>query len=283
LFGVPRPRRHLDPLEPHERAALRRLRLLLQLEPSFLFQPARIVALPRIRAAVELEIHPATLSTVAIVRDRDDSAWVPARRSSQATDSASRVRGSSRSAPGHFEKDPQSATRRFAAGDLRHVGVGRRKPERVHRDLELVIELPRVGRLDRVLHALVLGRDFASAPKALPSFSLSSSNRFRSARVGARQLDVAEHVFRGVEPRVLGQEPRACLRRETPAREVLLDARYDLQWTCPRRSPSTPIFAPGRNEVDALQDLALRRDDLPQVDHRVDVLVCHRAGESTGF
>ena len=45
----------------------------------------------------------------------------------------------------------------LAAGERRHVAVAVRQPQRVHRVVELVVELPRVGAVDRVLHLRLLG------------------------------------------------------------------------------------------------------------------------------
>ena len=44
----------------------------------------------------------------------------------------------------------------LAAGELVDVGVGRRQPKRVHGDLQRAIEIPAVGRLDRVLELALL-------------------------------------------------------------------------------------------------------------------------------
>src|SRR4026209_3012647 len=117
-------------------------------------------------------IQPATLS-------RKYRWWVIAttvpgyslrKRSSQATDSASRwlVGSSSSRRSGCRRRSRQRATRAFppperaetraggvaallAARERRDVGVGRRQPERVHRDLERAVELPGVARVDAVL------------------------------------------------------------------------------------------------------------------------------------
>ena len=51
------------------------------------------------------------------------------------------------------QRDPPA----LAAGQLRDVGVGRREPQRVHRDLELTIEVPTVDRVDLVLELGLFG------------------------------------------------------------------------------------------------------------------------------
>ena len=103
-------------------------------------------------------------------------------------------------------------------------------------------------------------------------------------RAGRRdgQLDVAEHVAGRIEPRVLREEadPRAFGGKRL-AGEVLLDAGHDLQQRGLARAvqaEDADLGARQEGEVDPLQDLALRRDDLPQVDHGEDVLVRHGSG-----
>ena len=56
--------------------------------------------------------------------------------------------------------------------------------------------------------------------------------------------------------------------------------RRSVDLPAPFESEDADLGARQERELDALQNLPLRRDDLPQIDHRVDVLVCHRAGES---
>ena len=175
----------------------------------------------------------------------------------------------------------------FAARDLRDVRVRRRQAQGVHRDLELPVELPGVRGLDRVLDALVLGHDLLALGlrELLGQLLVELLEALeQAARLRDAFLDVAEDVLRRVEPRVLGEEPDArALGRERLAGEVLLDARHDLQQ---RRlagavqAEDADLGSGKERQIDALENLALRRHDLPQIDHRVDVLVRHRAGES---
>ena len=174
----------------------------------------------------------------------------------------------------------------LAARDLRHVGVGRRQAQRVHRDLELAVELPRVGRLDRVLDALVLGHDLLALGlrELLGELLVELLEALEQA---ARLRDALPRRCRG-RPwscRAAGPAGRKPTRvpsagNASPAKSFSTPAMIFSSVDLPAPfKPRTPIFAPGQErEVDALQDLALRRDDLPQVDHRVDVLVCHRSG-----
>ena len=294
-LGVPRAGRHLDPLElALERAALGGLRLLLELEPAFLLlQPARVVALPGdARAAVELQ-DPAgdVVEEVAVVRDRHDGA---------------RVLGQVPLEPGHrlgvevvgglveeqqvgpLEEDlAERDAALLAAGDLRDVGVGRRQPQRVHRDLELPVELPGVGGLDRVLDPLVLGHELVALGlrELLGQLLVELLEALEQrAGLGDALLHVAEDVLGRVEPRVLRQEadrvPSAG--NASPAKSFSTPAMIfrSVDLPAPFKPEDADLGARQEREIDALQNLALRRDDLPQIDHRVDVLVCHRAGES---
>ena len=87
----------------------------------------------------------------------------------------------------------------LAARERRDVGVGRRQPQRVHRVLELRIEIPGAGGVDRVLHARLflehlvhlLGRQLLAELRV----DLVEARQQRADRRDAF-LDVAEHVLR---------------------------------------------------------------------------------------
>ena len=291
---VPRARRHLDPLElALQRAALRALGLLLELEPALLLlEPARVVALPRdARAAVELE-DPAgdVVEEVAVVSDGDDGAGilgeVPLEPGDRLGVEVVRRLVEEQEVRLLEEDLAERDAPLLAARDLRDVRVRRREAERVHRDLELTVELPRVGRLDRVLHALVLRHDLLALRlgELLGELLVELLEALeQAARLRDGLLDVAEDVLRRVEPGVLREEADArAVGREGVAGEVLLDSRHDAeQGRLPGsvQAEDADLRAGQEREVDALQDLALRRDDLPQIDHRVDVLVRHKGRE----
>ena len=173
----------------------------------------------------------------------------------------------------------------LAARDLRHVRVGGRQSQCVHRDLELAVELPRVRRLDRVLHALVLGQETLAVGlrevRRELLVQLVETGEQRPRR-GDGFLDVAENGLRRVEPRVLRQEtdPRS-LRRISLSGEVLFEPRHDAQESGLAgavRAEDADLGAGKKREPDSAEDLPLRRNDLPQVDHREDVLVGHGSG-----
>ena len=101
----------------------------------------------------------------------------------------------------------------LAARELRDVRVRRRQPQRVHRVLELRVEIPGAGGLDRVLHLGLLLEDLVHL------LGRQLLAELRVDLVEARQqrahwrdalLDVAEHGLRRVERRLLRQISRPC-------------------------------------------------------------------------
>ena len=95
----------------------------------------------------------------------------------------------------------------LAAGELGHVGVARRQPQRVHRGLEHRVEVPGVGGVDPVLQARelvgrflgVVGRELVEAVEQV-------------AQLAHAVLDVAAHVLGLVELRLLLEHPDAWRR-----------------------------------------------------------------------
>ena len=143
----------------------------------------------------------------------------------------------------------------LAAGDLRDVGVGRRKPQRVHRDLELPVELPRVGRLDRVLDALVLGHELVALGlgEVLGHLLVQLVEALQErASFATAFLDVAEDVLRSC--RAAGPAAGSPTRvpsagNASPAKSFSTPAMIFKSVDLPAPfKPRTPILAPGRNE-----------------------------------
>ena len=163
-LGLTRAGRGAHPLELLlELALARALLLLLDREPrALLLEPAGVVALERVTApAIELE-NPLgdVVQEVAIVRDRDDRARVLVQEVLEPRHAeASRwlVGSSSRSMSGALEQHAaQRDAALLAAGEVLDLGVGRRKRQRVHRDLDVVVEVPGVGGVDLVLERALL-------------------------------------------------------------------------------------------------------------------------------
>ena len=140
------------------------LGLLLEREPLLLLiEPRRVVALPRdAGAAIELEDPPGhVVEEVAVVRDRDDGAREVVQEVLEPGDrlgvevvgrlvEQQQIRGAQQQ-PAEGDAAPLTARQR---GDVR---VARRAAQRVHRHLDLRVELPGADLVDAVLHAPLLG------------------------------------------------------------------------------------------------------------------------------
>src|SRR3954466_94528 len=166
-------------------------------------------------------IQPATLSRKyrSCVTATTVPWWSARKRSSQKTDSASRwFVGSSRSSRSGAESSSrQSATRRgppparvgppAAGGGGR--GRGGRRGERVHRVLDVRVEAPRVGGVDLRLQA----RELVGRVVGVVGGELVEAVEQR-ARAGDAVLDVAAHVLRLVEVRLLLEQAHLRVGRE---------------------------------------------------------------------
>jgi hypothetical protein len=172
--------------------------------------------------------------------------------SSHATLSASRwlVGSSSRSMSGSSSSTLHSATRRRSPPEsfVTSASPGR-QAQRVHRHLDLVVEVPQVVRVDVLLHARLLVHELLEVGVGLRE---RGADRVEAVELRAllleRLLDVAAHVLGRVELRLLRQVADArALVRPRLALEVLVDAGHDAQERRLARAvgPSTPILAPG--------------------------------------
>ena len=111
----------------------------------------------------------------------------------------------------------------LAARERRDVGVRRRQPQRVHRELEPRIEVPAVGGLDVILNLALLledllhlvRRQFLAELRVDLVVAVQERANLRDAF-----LDVPEHRLGRIEPRLLVQEADAdALGRERLADE----------------------------------------------------------------
>ena len=192
-----------------ERALALRFLLLFEREALLLLlEPRRSSCLPtECRAAIELE-DPAgdVVEEVAVVRDRDDRARVLLQEVLEPGDRLGVEvvrRLVEEQQVGRLQQQPaQRDAAALAAGQRRHVGVGRRQAQRVHRVLELRVEVPGAGGLDRVLHARLLGEELVHLLGrhllAELRVDLVEARQQRARRRDAL-LDVAEHGLRRVE------------------------------------------------------------------------------------
>ena len=209
-------------------------------------------------------------------------------RSSHHTLSASRwlVGSSSSSISGCSSSTRQSATRRRSPPEsLRDVGVARRQTQRVHRHVDLVIELPETERVDALLQVpllleepvhLVVVHRLGEAGADL----LELGEQRALLRHGA--LDVAADVLGGVELRLLREEADAGAgKRARIAEKIVILSRHDAEERgLPRAvgAQHADLGAGVEGEVNAFQDLAGGGHDLPEVAHGEDVFAGHRAG-----
>ncbi len=252
---------------------LRQARLLL-------LEPARVVALvgdPL--AAVELE-DPAgdVVEEVTVVRDRDDRALVLGQVLLEPRDRLGVEVVGRLVQQQQVGRAQQQATQRdapaLAAGELAHVGVGRRQAQRVHRMFELRVEVPRVGRFDlRLQRAELLGDVLGVVRRQLVE---AVEQRLR---LGDAVLDVARDVLALVELWLLLEHADARARCELRLAAVLLvDARHDPQQ---RRLASAVVAehadlrAGKERERDVVEHRLVGRVQLRQPVHREDVLRGH--------
>ena len=168
----------------------------------------------------------------------------------------------------------------LTAGQPGHVRVGGRQPEGVHRDLELPLQLPRAPGVDLVLEAGLLVDQFLHLV-VVGDGSESGVHLFEAAQQVAGVLDPLLHVATNVqllvELRLLGEvaDP-GPLGGPCLPEEIRVDPGHDAeQRALPRAVGSDHADLRPREErqIDPLQDLPLRRDDLPEILHVVDELL----------
>ena len=96
----------------------------------------------------------------------------------------------------------------LAARQPGDVGIGRRQPERVHREIETRVEVPRVGGVDAILQTRLLlerlvhllGRQILAELRVDGVVLVEDG-----LDLGDALFDVAAHILRGIELRLLGQ------------------------------------------------------------------------------
>ncbi len=108
---------------------------------------------------------------------------------------------------GLLEQQPaQRHAAALAAREVAHLGVAGRQAQRVHRLLERAIELPRAGRVDAILELRLLFEQRRHLV-VLERLGELRGDRLEAgeqrARLGHALFDVAEHVLRRVELRLL--------------------------------------------------------------------------------
>ena len=169
-------------------------------------EEARVIAFMRnAAAAIELE-NPARhiVEEVAIMGDEHDGALELAQRVFEpghgfGVEMVGRF--VEQQNVGRFEQEPaERHAALLAAGELRHIGIGLGATQRIHRHLDLGIEIPKALRLDLVLQPRHFVGGFVGVIRR--DLVVAVEQRFlgRHAR-----HDIAQHIERGIELRLLRQ------------------------------------------------------------------------------
>ena len=283
-------RRHPDPLELlRERLLAGGGLLLLELEPRpLLLEPRRIVALEGDAAAmIDLE-DPLrdVVEEVPVVGHRHDGALVFGEVSLEPVDTLriEVIRGLvEQQEIGLLQQEPAEGNAPpLPAGEVGDGPVARRQVHRVHRDLHLPVEIPRVFRLDLVLHGRLLGEQLLHLRfverLAEPGVDLLEAGQDR-LRAGDRLHDVLEHGLVGIQFRLLREIPRGiAVGQPRLTFELTIEPRHDLHERALARpvAAEQPDLGPGiEGEIDVLEELALA-ELLGQVRNLKDERGSHR-------
>ena len=251
----------------------------LLLQPLLLLlQPGRVVALVRnTAAAVELE-DPAgdIVEEVAVMGNDQDRARIGPQMAFQPVHRLGIEMVGRLVEQQHLGLRQQQLAQRdaalFAARQLRHVGVVGWAAQRVHRLVDLAVEIPQALGLDLVLqlHHLVGG------VVRVVHGEIVVARQDRLLRRHA-QHDVLAHAQLLVELRLLRQVADArTLGDEAVADELLVDPRHDAQQGRLARAVDAEHADLGRRverQVDVVEDLLAARIGLGETLHVIDVLV----------
>ena len=280
---LPRARRGRDPLLlARERALARFFLAALLREPLLLLrEPGRVVALVgNAAAAIELE-DPAgdVVEEVAIVGDDQDGAGIIAQMAFEPLDGLGVEmvgRLVEQQQLGLLEQQPaERDAAALAARELLHVAVVRRTAQRVHRLVDLGVEIPQPLGLDLVLE---LGHLVGGLVRVVHG-ELVVAVEDRLLRRHAVH-DVLAHALGRIELRLLRQVADArALGDPALAGELLVDPGHDAK----QRRLAGAVDAEHADlgvgierQVDVLQDLAVARIGLGQALHVIDELTGHR-------
>jgi hypothetical protein len=219
-FRLPRPRRHADPFQlALERPLPPGFRFFLELQPLLLLlQPRRVIPFPgNPSAAIQFE-NPSgdVVEEVPIVCHGDDRAGVVLQEPLEPCHRFGvEVVGWFVEQQQIRRLQEQPAQRHAAALATRQgcdLGIGRRQPERVHREFEARVEVPRVGGFDFVLNLRLLLQHFLHVGRrqvfAQPGIDVVVTRQQRLDRCHPF-LDVPQDGLARVQPRLLMQKPDA--------------------------------------------------------------------------
>ena len=286
-LGLAGARRHADPVQlTLQRALALALGLLFDDQTLLLLvEPGRVVAFPgNARAAIELE-DPAgdVVEEVAVVRDRDDGSEIVLEEPLQpghrlGVEMVGRL--VEQQQVGRLQQQPaEGDAPALAAGQRGDVGIRRRQPQRVHRQLEPRIEVPAVGRFDLVLDLALLVEHLVHLVGRQVFAELRVDlvvARQERTDLGHAFLDVAEHRLGRVEPRLLLQKTDAdALGRKRLAEKALILARHDAQQRAlarPVQPQHANLRARQKRQPDVFEYDVVGLMDLAQPFHGVDEL-----------
>jgi len=290
-LGVAGPRRQGDPLGLAGEGALPGALLLLLVGQAlpFLPEPRAVVALPRDPLApVELE-DPAghVIEEVAVVGDRDDRAGVILQEALQPGDGLGiEVVGRlvEEQEVGLLEQQPaERHPAPLAPRERGDVLVARREPQRVHGEVDRRVQIPQALRFDQVLGLLEVVAQLLHLHRTelLGELRREVVEPLEHGFLGRHALlDVAPHVLRGVQLRLLRQEADTVSLREPGVAEVLrVDPGHDPQEGALAgavRPEHADLRARIEGQIDPLEDLALAAgSDLLEIAHGEDELWWH--------
>ncbi len=121
----------------------------------------------------------------------------------------------------------------LAAGQRLHVSVGRRQTQRVHREVQTRVQVPRIGGVNPILQFRLLFKDLVHllGRHLVAEFRVDGIVAVEHGfDLGDAFFDVAAHILIGVERRFLLQEANAdALSGKRFADEIGFGAGHDLE------------------------------------------------------
>jgi hypothetical protein len=146
--------------------------------------------------------------------------------------------------------------------------------------VEVLVELPGVGAVDRVLHLRLLGEQRVEVGVGLGERRGDLVEAVEDvAQLADAVLDVAAHVLRGIEPRLLLEEADARVRRQLggAGRRLFLAGHDPQERRLARavRAEHADLRAGEERQGDVRQHLAVGAVELVDPVHRVDVFAAH--------
>ena len=181
---------------------------------------------------------------------------------------------------GRLEQQPaQGDAAALATGQRRHLSIGRRTAQRIHRELELRVDVPRVDRVDAILQPALLLEELVHrlGGHLFPELHIELVVAIEE-RLDLRDafLDVAAHGFGWIEAWLLLQKADGnAVGRKRLADELGVLARHDAKQralACAVQPEHADFRARQKRQPDVFQYDGVGRMNLPEAFHCVDVL-----------